>query len=116
MLRLSGILVALFLLIWLAYPGAAAVSREPLDQLRAQTRIFVGGDGSRFLEAVELLDLVRDAEADHPSKFVACLLSLLDGAVRHASSLEDQIGEHTDVGSQDHKNITQTVLPKPEMS
>ena len=70
-----------------------------LDQPRAQPRIFLNGERSRLLELVELLDLIGNTEPDNTSKFVAGLLTLLDRAVRHASSLEDEVGEHADVGS-----------------
>src|SRR5262245_51090581 len=72
--------------------GVVALLHEPSTQ---PCKLGVA-DRSRLLQAVKLLDFICGAEANHTPKFIACLLCALHIAIRHALSLEDQIGKHSD--------------------
>ena len=71
-----------------------------LNQPAAQTRVFLVGDRSRFLEFIKFLDLIRNAEADDAPNLILCLLCLLIGALRHPLGFDDHVSEHANVGKE----------------
>jgi len=82
-----------------------------LNQLGAQARELLISDRSRFLEPIELLDLVGNAVANHLAEFLARLLRLLAASLRHAPRLSDHVREDGKVGEHDQRYYPDCLAP-----
>src|SRR5205807_180270 len=67
----------------------------------AQPRVFIIRDGTRTLQAFELLEFIGHAEAYHVAQILARLLGPLALPLRHSAVLRDQINEYPQIGEHD---------------
>ena len=76
-----------------------AVQTRLLHEFGTQASKFSLADRSGFLQPIEFFDFICGTKANHAPKFFSCLARSLSSALRHASSLKNQVGKHADIGS-----------------
>ena len=77
-------------------PCLPSAARAPPSLLTSRARSLANSASLidfAFFYPIELLDFICNAETNHAPELITRLLSLLHIALRHASSLKDQIRE-----------------------